>query len=105
MNTEQNTAFIDTPPEGFAPWSTKTLKTVRMVCIEAGLDMATIPDAQLYGAYSLVSQGNYTPDKAQIIEAWMEIPDDVVPRLESYINRVVEREAAAEVETETEGKP
>jgi len=97
------TAFTDTPPEGFANWSTKTRHLVRHAVMEAKVSMS---DVHLYGAYACISKGQITPDRDAILAAFMQIPDDVVAELESYINRVTEREEAAQVEVEDEpGKP
>lgn len=99
MNTEPETALIDTPPEGFAKWSTKTKHLVRHAVVEAGVSMS---DVHLYGAYACVSAGNYTPDKKQMMDAFLELEDYEIAQVEAYINRVTAREAAAEIETDTE---
>ena len=101
MNTELETAFIDSPPEGFSPWSTKTKHLVRHAVLEAGVSMS---DVHLYGAYACISQGNTEPDKKQMMEAFVGMNDETLEQLESYINRVTERESKSEVETESGGK-
>lgn len=101
MKTEPETAFVDAPPEGFAVWSTKTKHLVRHAVLEAGVSMS---DVHLYGAYACVSKGNYTPDKKQLMAAFLELEDYEIAQVEGYINRVTEREANAEVETDTSGK-
>ena len=98
MNNEADNAFMDEAPEGFVKWSTKTKHLVRHAVLEAGVSMS---DVHLYGAYACVSKGNYTPDKKQMMESFLDLEDYEVAAVEAYINRVTEREAAAEVETDS----
>ena len=102
MNTEPETAFIDAPPEGFAVWSTKTKHLVRHAVVEAGVSMS---DVHLYGAYSCISGGNREPNKKQMMDAFCAMEDANIDALEQYINRVTERELAADIETDSLGKP
>ena len=97
MNTELDTAFIDSPPEGLRPWSLETKKLVIHILECAG---ATQTDVNLFGAYSLASKGVFTATQQDLINEFITAPKGLVAAADAYTSRVTEREAAAAVETE-----
>ena len=101
MNTELETAFIDSPPHGILPFGTKAQMLIRNAIQEAN---APDNEAHMCGAYLLISKGNITPAKAEMLTAYAEADDKVVEDIVEYVNRVTEREQAAAIETESPGK-
>lgn len=103
MSNNLESAFIDTPPAGFAKWSTKTKLLVRNAVSEAGVSFSEV---HLYGAYACVSKGIVNPSKDEILAAYVELPDEAIDQMEEYINRLTDRENAADVEVvSSPGKP
>ena len=103
MNTELDTAFIDSPPEGLAAWNTRTRKLIMHILEGAE---ASHTDVNLYGAYSLASKGIYAATQQEIINEFLTAPAGLVEEADAYTARVTEREAAADIETEdAPGKP
>ena len=102
MNTELDSAFIDSPPEGLAVWNTRTRKLIMHILNGAHADPT---DVNLYGAYSLASRGVYVATQQEILNEFLAAPTERVDEADAYTTRVTEREAAAAVETEeTPGK-
>jgi len=105
MNTELDSAFIDSPPEGLAVWNTRTRKLIMHIL--SGADAAHT-DVNLFGAYSLASRGVYAATQQEILNEFLAAPTDRVDEADAdrvdeadaYTSRVTEREAAAAVETE-----
>ena len=97
MNTEPDTAFIDSPPEGLAVWNARTRKLIMHILNVA---KAEPTDVNLYGAYSLASKGVYDATAQDIINEFLTAPDALVEAADAYTTRVTEREAAASIETE-----
>lgn len=103
MNTELETAFFDSPPEGLAVWNTRTRKLITHIL--SGCD-APMTDVNLYGAYSLISRGVYAATSKEVLDEFVNAPPGRVEEADAYTNRVTEREAAADVDTDDEpGKP
>ncbi len=99
MNNELSTAFIDSPPEGFAVWNLKTQVMIRHILSNAG-----VPETGMnsLGAYKLASQGNYYATKEEITEAYLDTPEDVLEAVNDYTSRVEERSMEAAFNTEDE---
>ena len=101
MNDTLDNAFIDTPPAHLAVWNTRTRKLIMHILGSAGVEAT---DVNLYGAYSLASRGVYSATADEIVKEFVDAPDGVVEAADAYTSRVTEREAQADIETDSPGK-
>ena len=107
MKTELNEAFVDSPPilatgEQMANYSQRIAIMVSRAMQVAGEQS----DAMAIAAYVAVSRGNARPTLEQLDNIMFDLADEDVDAITSYIERVIERRNAAQVETaETPGKP
>lgn len=101
-NTDIDTAFVDSPPDGFLNWSQKTLALIQLAAKNAKVDLENI--ALLVGCFKLVSNGLIKPTEDEIMEQIALMSDEEFDSVVAYIGRVTDRTDAASVETESGGK-
>ena len=106
MKTELNEAFVDSPPtlsngEQMANYSQRIAIMVSRAMQVAGEQS----DAMAIAAYVAVCRGTARPTIDQLDNIMFELADEDVDAITSYIERVIDRRNAAQVETtETPGK-
>jgi len=66
-------SFTDNPPEGFAPFSQKTLLLLKRAMARVGIELES--EVEFIGAYKLISDGHYSPDMDDMVDAYAKMPD------------------------------